>query len=557
MLNYDMKTPWTDEALIASVPWNEHPAPQFKRDTWMNLNGRWDFSVINKEGTDILNSEILVPYPPESMLSGIKRVTQADETLLYSRSFSLPASFGKKGRVLLHIGACDQMAVVSVNDSIVGTHQGGYLPFSFDITPHLAKKNRLEIAAMDPLDPDLPYGKQCYKRKGMWYTPISGLWKTVWLEWVPESYVESFRLTPSLTSVALDTVGGETSKTLEIQTEEGLVKESFSGDHFVFSPSHPHLWTPEDPYLYYFTLTCGEDKIESYFALRTVSSGEDESGRPRLLLNEKPYFFNGLLDQGYFSDGIYTPASPEAFRFDISQCKKLGFNTLRKHIKIEPEAFYYECDRLGMIVFQDMVNNGPYSFFVDTALPTIGFKGGAGHLANARKKKIFTETALEMLSHLYNYPCICLYTIFNEGWGQCEGTKLYKLLSAADPTRLYDTASGWFNGVASDVQSEHIYFKKLKIRFGKKPVLLSEYGGFSYRIVEHSFNNDNNYAYAFYDSCEALQNGLQKLFDTELKPLKEQGLSGAILTQVSDVEDETNGLFTYDRQVIKVQPFKF
>jgi beta-galactosidase/beta-glucuronidase len=279
---------------------------------------------------------------------------------------------------------------------------------------------------------------------------------------------------------------------------------------------------------------------------------------PRLLLNEKPYFFHGLLDQGYFQDGIYLPASPEGFLNDIKEMKALGFNTLRKHIKIEPDLFYYYCDREGMAVFQDFVNSGKYSFLIDTALPTIGLKKGITHSATKRRAEIFENTANDTVELLYNHPSVVYYTIFNEGWGQYEPQRIYEKMKSLDPSRIWDTTSGWFNNSESDVISEHVYFKKLKIKAdkkNKKPLVLSEFGGYACKVKGHLFNEKKDYGYKFFDTPEKLQEALRVLYLNEVLPLIEkEGLSATILTQVSDVEDEINGLLTYDREVCKVDP---
>ena len=303
--------------------------------------------------------------------------------------------------------------------------------------------------------------------------------------------------------------------------------------------------------MYEFTLTSGHDRVESYFGLRTVTI-ESRSGRKYICLNGKPYFFHGLLDQGYFSDGIYTPATPEGYIFDIAETKKLGFNMLRKHIKVEPDLFYYYCDKLGMIVFQDMVNNGGYSFLIDTALPTIGLRKGIKHKASKRQKTMFEKCTKGTVDVLYNHPCVCYYTIFNEGWGQSDADGMYKLLKQYDPTRIWDATSGWFTEKESDVQSEHSYFKPVKLKATDRPLVLSEFGGYSFKVEGHSFNLDNNYGYKTFDSAEKLTEGLKKLYLDEIVSAVENGLCAAVLTQVSDVEDETNGLFTYDRRVTKV-----
>ncbi|MBQ8410489.1 MAG: glycoside hydrolase family 2, partial [Ruminiclostridium sp.] len=435
-----------------------------------------------------------------------------------------------------------------------GGHNGGYIPFCFDITRALKTgENIVEVIVTDTLDTDYPYGKQCRKRGGMWYTPISGIWQAVWLESVPENYIKSLKLTPSLDSITIETEGGIAEKTVTIHTENGDIAESFSGNKACIKIPSPVLWSPENPYLYSLTLECGEDRIESYFGLRTIETGK-VNNTPCILLNGKPYYFHGLLDQGYYSDGIYTPASPEGYLWDIKEMKKLGFNMLRKHIKIEPDLFYYYCDKYGMIVFQDFVNSGKYNFLIDTALPTIGLKKGITHTATKRRKSIFEDTARKTISLLYNHPCVCYYTIFNEGWGQYDADRIYEELKKIDPTRIYDATSGWFTEKKSDVKSEHIYFRKIKLKADpEKPLVLSEFGGYSCKIENHCFNLDENYGYKTFDSPKSLSAGLSELYLSEIVPAVEQGLCADVLTQVSDVEDETNGLCTYDRQVVKVE----
>lgn len=307
--------------------------------------------------------------------------------------------------------------------------------------------------------------------------------------------------------------------------------------------------------MYHFTVQTGEDRVQSYFALRTLEI-KDVDGYPRICLNGKPYFFHGLLDQGYWQDGIFTPNSPAAYEQDILFAKKLGFNMLRKHIKIEPQLFYYACDRLGMVVFQDMVNNGAYSFLRDTALPTVGLKWLPDRWLhrNKRSRAAFEQAMVETVEILYNHPCICYWTIFNEGWGQFCAATMYKRLKTLDDSRVIDTASGWFSGVDSDVDSRHVYFRKVRLKAGKKPLVLSEFGGYSYQVEGHVFNPKKEYGYGKCTSREEFVQALRKVYLEEVAPLIEKGLCAAVYTQISDVEDEVNGLVTYDRQVEKVKP---
>ncbi|MBR2335414.1 MAG: MFS transporter [Clostridia bacterium] len=549
-LKTDLKTPFEEKS---DSDWAEYPRPQMKRDSYISLVGKWDLSVIKGDKTEPLG-EIIVPYPPESRLSGIEREKCGCEKYLYEKKFTLPEEMrGKK--VLIHFGAVDQIANISLNGTPVGSHEGGYLPFEIDVTDYLCEgENIITVEVTDRLDHDYSWGKQRRDRGGMWYTPISGIWQAVWLEAVPENHIRNIKITPSLTSVIIEVEGGCEQKVLTLK-DSGKSYE-FDGNKLEIEIENPILWSPENPYLYKFNLESGDDKVESYFALRTVTV-EKQNDKSFICLNGKPYFLHGLLDQGYFSDGIYTPASPEGYLFDILETKKLGFNTLRKHIKIEPELFYYYCDKYGMIVMQDMVNSGDYSFLVDTALPTAGIKRGISHKATERRRKIFERESEATLSLLYNHPSVCYYTIFNEGWGQFDADKNYTRLKALDPTRIFDATSGWFHENLSDVQSEHIYFKKLNLKSTlEKPLVLSEFGGYSYKVDNHSFNLDKTYGYRFFTDREKFGDALEALYLDEVIPMIERGLCATVYTQVSDVEDETNGLYTYDRQVLKVDEGK-
>ena len=431
----------------------------------------------------------------------------------------------------------------------------------------------MTVEATDHLeDAVLPYGKQRVKRGGMWYTPVSGIWQTVWLEAVPSVYIHALRtdvcLSPDLTSATLRI----TAESLTEGLPEGFTEANTEGTVLITSPdgeltapltdgvatvtiAHPRLWSPEDPYLYACTVTAGEDRVESYFAVRSLTVQSFE-GIPRLCLNGKPYFFHALLDQGYFEGGIFAPPDPAAYERDILTAKALGFNTLRKHIKVEPEQFYYDCDRLGMVVFQDMVNNGPYSFLRDTALPTVGLKKRSDKHLHRHKatRAAFLEGMKTTVERLRNHPCVCYWTIFNEGWGQFEGNRAYETLRQWDDTRFIDTVSGWFKGPDSDVDSEHIYFKPVKLTYGDKPMVLSEFGGYACKIEGHAFKPDGAYGYRFFTNRADFEDALVKLYEEEIIPAARAGLCAAVYTQLTDVEDEVNGLVTYDREVVKVSP---
>jgi hypothetical protein len=384
----------------------------------------------------------------------------------------------------------------------------------------------------------------------MWYTPVSGIWQTVWMESVPEKYIRGIRIDADLDSAVL-TVDGEGPFEVECDGKRYRPKTG----RFRIRPEGPKRWSPESPHLYRVVVRNCDDAVETYFALRRIES-KTVDGIPRLCLNGKPWFFHGMLDQGYWPDGVFLPGAPEGYTWDVQTMKDLGFNTIRKHIKIEPERFYYDCDRLGMVVFQDLVNSGEYHYLRDTAIPTIGGKLTTYHEApSERRRNFFLTHGEETLRHLHNHPCILLYTLFNEGWGQHDTQNLYRHFRAMEPGRIWNAASGWFKNSDSDVQSEHIYFGSLKMRpTGRRPLLLTEFGGYSWPIEGHRFNLDEEYGYQKFRSAEDFQAALSDLYRLEIKPQIRGGLCGAILTQLSDVEDETNGLVTYDRHVVKADP---
>ena len=536
---------------LKGTPWTVYPRPQMKRESYLNLNGPWDFSVnYEKQG------QIRVPFCPESKLSGIGKHYDEGSLLCYNRSFVLPEGF-HKGRVILHIGAADQRADVFLNGKSIGVHKGGYEAFSFDITDFLQKENSLQICCFDDLeDQTYPYGKQVLpeKRGGMWYTPVSGIWQTVWLESVPETHIEKLHIENRGYSVKISIEPALNGRV----TVAELGSFKLENGSVTIMPEKPHLWSPEDPYLYDFTVEAGEDKVASYFAIRSLEIKKIGS-YPRLCLNGKPYFFHGLLDQGYWPDGIFTPAAPACYADDILAMKKLGFNTLRKHIKVELEEFYYQCDKLGMIVWQDMVNNGDYNFLRDTAIPTAGIQklGDKNLHRDPTTRKKFLEGMAATVNQLKNHPSVCYWTIFNEAWGQFDSDNVYEQLKKLDDTRFIDSTSGWFRRKRTDVDSRHVYFKKVKLKGdGVKPLVLSEFGGKTYKVEGHIFNPDKTYGYGGCETKEALNEAVVKLYMDEIVPCIKNGLCASIYTQVSDVEDEINGLLTFDRKVEKMNPEK-
>jgi len=545
------------EALLSRperTPWEVYPRPALKRDSFLCLNGKWDLTV--REGENALyDGVILVPFPPESILSGVEKVFPEEATLTYRRTFALPEGF-RKERVLLHFGAVDQVADVILNGEHISCHEGGYQPFTFDVTALLEEENTLTVTVYDSLSTHvLPYGKQRRDRGGMWYTPVSGIWQTVWLESVAENYITALSVDTDGSTAIVKTAWSKSpcDGTVTVKTDGGAITVPLTDGVATVSVPSPRLWSPEDPFLYDFTVTTSEDTVSSYFAFRTLSV-ETVEGLPRMCLNGKPYFFHGLLDQGYYSDGIFTPASPEGYERDIRDMKALGFNTLRKHIKVEPPIFYHLCDRLGMVVFQDMVNNGDYSFLRDTALPTVGLlrKNDTRSHRDPATRAAFLAHMEETVAQLRHHPSICLWTIFNEGWGQFCGTEAYRKLKSLDDTRFIDTASGWFMGCETDLDSRHIYFRKVKLQASDKPLCLSEFGGYVYKPEGHVFNTQKTYGYGSKKTREDFVSALVGLYRGEILPLIPKGLCAAVYTQVSDVEDETNGLLSYDRKVKKV-----
>lgn len=538
----ELPTDFEEERDTKEHTFDQYPRPQMRRDSYYSLNGLWDNGVT-------------VPYPPQSRLSGYKK--RVGENMTYRRTFTLPEGF-VKDKLLLHFGAVDQIAEVYVNGRRAGRHEGGYLPFTLDITEwYHPGENELTVEVTDRLSNIYPYGKQRKKRGEMWYTPISGIWQSVWLESVPKKYIKNIQITPDLSGIVLEVETEADSYEVVVRTEQGDIRKTFRESKaridLVKEGQCPHLWSPEDPYLYPFSIETPEDRVESYFALRTVDI-RTVDGRQKICLNGKPLFLHGVLDQGYYSDGIYLPASEKGYEFDIRAMKEMGFNTLRKHIKIEPEWFYYQCDKQGMLVMQDMINSGRYSFLRDTALPTIGMmrRKDSGRFVSKRRRQIFTAHVRETAEHLYNHPCIIYYTIFNEGWGQFDGNRIYEMLKSLDSTRLIDTASGWFRQEKSDVESSHIYFRSVVLPETEKPHILSEFGGYSYVLPEHCYSLYQQHGYGFCESREKLTDRIIGAYEEMVFPSMEHGLCGSVYTQLSDVEDEVNGLYTYDRKVCKV-----
>ncbi len=544
----------------------EYPRPQFRRSNCEILNGVWEYgitSVTAQVPPDRFDGEIVVPFSPESELSGVGRSLKPNECLWYRRQIEAPLGYDTNTEdLILHFGAVDQFAEVRLNGMTLQHHAGGYLPFSVVLTDALVSgiPNELIVRVRDESDTSCwSRGKQSEKPGGIWYTAQSGIWQTVWLERVPKRHVEFLRITPRYDQEEVEVTvwtncGGEGSvKLLASETPfiSGIpVRLSMAG----FTP-----WSPEQPKLYDISFSFEHDYVESYFAMRKFSVENDEEGTPRLNLNDKPYFHNGVLDQGYWPDGLYTAPSDEAMIYDIDLMKSMGFNMLRKHIKIEPMRWYYHCDRMGMLVWQDMVNGGGQYRKDAITLPLIlGNSHDDGDYAyfareEVRGREAYIRELNETVSLLYNCPCIAMWVPFNEGWGQFDALKAVEAIRAIDTTRTIDHASGWHDQKGGDVKSLHVYFKPYRFQKDRlgRAVVLSEFGGYSHRVEGHTFN-PKEFGYKRFATKEALTGAYERLYEREIIPAKAKGLSATVYTQLSDVEQEINGFVTYDRAEVKM-----
>ena len=582
----------------------EYPRPLLRRSSYTNLNGYWDYAFTREfKIPEKYDGQILVPFSPEAVLSGVSRQLMPDEYLWYRRIFIIEGWNGRKSgrRLILHFGAVDQACAVYVNGQRAARHTGGYLPFEADITQLVRDgENELIFAVKDLSDTSChARGKQRLERGGMFYTAQSGIWQTVWMEEVPETYIQTIESVtdPDAGTVRIRVTAAENNKYegtevktsghqegdrasgLPVQVQihrPGLYTDSCeysgaeeilcraigsAGEWIEIAIPDIMLWTCETPYLYFYTVTLGEDQAESYFAMRRFSVEKDEKGIPRICMNGEVQFQNGVLDQGYWPDGLYTAPSDEAMIFDITEMKRCGFNMVRKHIKIEPQRWYWHCDRLGIVVWQDMVNGGEaYRYWFVTYLATvmswrnIKIKDSHPWLLARRERTGRTEFVREMketIRLLKGHPSICTWVIFNEGWGQFQTKELTRIAREADPDRLIDPASGWFDQGGGDLQSVHNYFFRLKVRPEKeRAAVLSEIGGHTYREPDHSACEEL-YGYGACRDKEALGRAYREL-TKKVKKLIPQGLCASVYTQWTDIEEEINGVYTWDREVRKI-----
>ena len=553
-----MKTVW-GEQLDPNAVLQEYPRPQMMRESYRNLNGLWDYAITDTDTCpENWDGKILVPFSPEAELSGVGRTLLPGQYLWYRRELVEMPQTGM--RLLLHFGAVDQECRVWLNGRLLGGHTGGYTAFTLDATDALAESNVLLVAVRDGTDTnELSRGKQKTKRGGIWYTPQSGIWQTVWAEWVPERYISALRITPDAAhSCVRVTVQSEYDGVCYLHFH-GRRIGGFTNRETTIRVENAELWSPEHPKLYDFSAELGSDRVESYFALRDTAVGRDSAGRPCLLLNGKPYFHSGVLDQGYYPDGLYTAPSDEAMIYDITLMKRMGFNMLRKHIKIEPLRWYYHCDRLGMLVWQDMMNGGGDYRLLTISAPLFTHRSHSDHdyrrfaRTDAAGRAAYYAELTEMVTQLYSCPCIVMWVPFNEGWGQFDAAEAVRRIEVLDKTRTIDHASGWHDQRIGSIQSLHVYFYPYRYKPDRlgRAVVLSEFGGYQLPVAGHTWN-DANFGYKGYKTPEALMEAYRKLFETQILPARRKGLAASVYTQLSDVEDEVNGFVTYDRKVEKL-----
>jgi beta-galactosidase/beta-glucuronidase len=557
-----LKTQWA-ENINPDQPLPEYPRPQLQREQWLNLNGMWDYAVVDR-GSSIpgtFDGRILVPYPVESSLSGVMKQVGPDRELWYQRSFTVPASWKNKN-VVLNFGAVDWQADVWVNDVKVGTHKGGYTPFSFNITPFLVKGDqKLTVKVWDPSDKGYqPRGKQVSEPKGIWYTPVTGIWQTVWIEPVEQAYITHLKTVPNIDggniAVTASTRGSDASDVIEVRVlDNGKVVgtgKAVAGQEVLVSVPDAKLWSPESPFLYdmHVSLLRGGksvDEVNSYLGMRKISAARDQNGIMRMQLNNRDYFHFGPLDQGWWPDGLYTAPTDEALLYDIKKTKDFGFNMIRKHVKVEPARWYYHCDREGILVWQDMPNGDR-----SPQWQMRNYFNGLELKRSAESEENFRREWKEIMNLTYSNPSVVVWVPFNEAWGQFKTEEIVEWTKNYDPSRLINSASGGNHYEVGDILDMHNYPDPVMGLFDSKRVnVLGEYGGIGLALEGHLWEQNRNWGYVQYKTPEEATDAYVKMAE-KLKTLIPYGYSGAVYTQTTDVESEVNGLLTYDRKVIKL-----
>ena len=560
-------SPWADKVDPAK-PLPEYPRPQLVRSGWTNLNGLWQYSILPKDQTSVpaqFAGNILVPFAVESALSGVAKTVGKDSVLWYKRSFS--ASTAKNKNMLLHFGAVDWLCDVYVNGTKVGTHQGGYDPFSFDITSALKKGTQQELAVRvwDPSDDGpQPRGKQVKRPNGIWYTPVTGIWQTVWLEPVPQTYIVSTRQTPDINKqtlvVSAEIQNSQPGDELRVLAQDGssqVAQQTVAGNSLTLNIPNPKLWSPSTPSLYNLKIALVRkgkvvDEVESYFAMRKISMAPDKNGIQRMMLNDQFVFQYGPLDQGWWPDGLYTAPTDEALKFDIEKTRDMGFNMIRKHVKVEPARWYRYCDEMGMLVWQDMPSGDLGNRWENRP----GLLGrGTDKDRTPESENIYRTEWNEIMQDLYNFPSIVVWTPFNEAWGQFKTKEIVNWTMQKDSSRLVNTASGGNFEAVGPIIDLHNYPEPAMpdpAVFGaQRSIVLGEFGGLGLPVESHTWQDRNNWGYQSFKNGGELLKRYTELID-RFPDLIQKGLSAAVYTQTTDVEVEINGLMTYDRKVMKM-----
>ena len=566
-----MQTPWT-EKVDKQLPLNNYPRPAMERNNWQNLNGQWDFCIqtANAGIPAKWEGQILVPYPVESYLSGVQRKVSKDEALWYRKNIAIPKLNNEK-RVILHFGAIDWEAEIFINGKQVFTHQGGYTSFSIDITPYINKGvAKLVVKVTDPTDDgQQPRGKQVKNPGGIYYTSVTGIWQTVWYEIVPNTYLSSFKLTTNIKSSVvsikpeIENSLGNDKLRIAVSLNSKLVAEKVfeNTENIKLQIPGAKLWSPENPVLYDVQISVLRnnaiiDQVKGYFGLREISIAKDEKGISRLCLNNKPLFQYGPLDQGFWPDGIYTAPTDEAMLWDIQAMKDMGFNMVRKHVKVEPSRWYYYCDKVGLIVWQDMpsgygeivpVKDHDHSIENDWLA-----KNYSDYTRSVGSEANFCKEWKDIVEQLYNFPSVCVWVPFNESWGQFKTNSLIEWTKQIDTTRLIDGPSGWIDRGEGDMRDYHLYGNRLKELplENERPLVIGEFGGLGFPVEGHMYSKET-WSYQGFKNTGELIDAYTKLIDKIIR-LKEYGYAAAVYTQLTDVETEINGLITYDRKEFKI-----